>query len=159
MDNGLRRVFGERFGLPMEGYPRMTTERAKQAALTSLAEPDQYAEHILNKTWLLFETSAETPFYISDNPVALQNEDKSRGPMRGTLGACRARHPDLFADQQYTDARLLLPFARDHDSRRRSTGFVPVSLEIPAFRWISVTCSTGCGRLGKARHLARSRTT
>ena len=86
MDNGLRRVFGERFGLPMEGYPRMTTERAKQAALTSLAEPDQYAEHILNKTWLLFETSAETPFYISDNPVALQNEDKSRGPMRGTLG-------------------------------------------------------------------------
>ena len=64
----------------------MTTEGAKQAALTSLADSDQYAEHILNKTWLLFETSAETPFYISDNPVTLQNQDESRGPMRGNLG-------------------------------------------------------------------------
>ena len=86
MDKGLRRVFGKRFGLATEGYPLMTTEDAKQAALTTLAESDQYAEHILNKTWLLFETSAEIPFYISDNPVALQNEDKSRGPMRGNLG-------------------------------------------------------------------------
>ena len=85
MDKGLRRVFGERFGLPTEGHPLMTTERAKQTALTSLAESNRYAEHILNKTWLLFETSAETPFYISDNPVALRNEDKSRGPKRGTL--------------------------------------------------------------------------
>ena len=86
MDTGLRRVFRERFELPTEGYPQMTAERAKQAALTSLAEPDRYTEHILNKTWLLFETNAETPFYISDNPVTLQNEDKSRGPMRGALG-------------------------------------------------------------------------
>ena len=86
MDTGLRRVISERFGLPMEGYPKMTAERAKQAALTSLAEPDRYTEHILNKRWLSFETNAETPFYISDNPVALQNEDKSRGPTRGALG-------------------------------------------------------------------------
>ena len=74
-----------RFGLPTEGHPLMTSERAKQAALTSLAESDRYAEHILNKTWLLFETSAETPFYISDNPVALQNEDKSRDPHANSL--------------------------------------------------------------------------
>lgn len=86
MDESFRRVFGERFGLPMEGYPVMTPERAKEMALTSLAEPDQYAEHILNKTWLLFATTATTPFYISDNPVALQNENKERSPMRGNLG-------------------------------------------------------------------------
>ena len=86
MDKGLRRVLGERFGLATESHPLMTTEGAKQAALTSLTESDRYAEHILKKTWLLFETSAETPFYISDNPVALQNEDKGRGPMRGNLG-------------------------------------------------------------------------
>lgn len=86
MDEGLRKVFGERWGLPMEGYPEMTPERAKEMSLSSLADPDRYAEHILNKTWLLFETKAETPFYISDNPVALQNDDRSRGHLRGNLG-------------------------------------------------------------------------
>ena len=86
LDQGLRKMLSERFGLGTEGHPPMTTEGAKQAALTALADSDKYAEHILNKTWLLFETSAETPFYTSDNPVTLQNQDKSRGPMRGNLG-------------------------------------------------------------------------
>ena len=86
MGEGFRKVLEERFGVPMEGYPEMTSERAKQMALASLAEPDQYAEHILNKSWLLFESDAATPFYISDNPVALQNQIEERGPLRGNLG-------------------------------------------------------------------------
>jgi hypothetical protein len=86
MDQGFRKVLGERFGVSVDGLPEMTSERAKQLALTSLAEPDQYAEHILSKTWLLFETDDAAPFYLSDNPVALQNEEPERSPLQGNLG-------------------------------------------------------------------------
>jgi hypothetical protein len=86
MDESFRKVIAERFGMPLDGYPEMTSENARQMALSSLAEPDVYGEHILNKSWLLFEANAGTPFYISDNPVALQNEDKDRSPLRGNLG-------------------------------------------------------------------------
>ena len=88
MDKGLRRVFGERFGLPTEGHPLMTSERAKQAALTSLAESDRYAEHILNKTWLLFETSAETPMYfmqLAGEPLKLRYKKEIYGPYAENL--------------------------------------------------------------------------
>lgn len=66
--------------------PEMTPEIAKALSLQSLTEPNEFADHILDKRWLLFETEASTPFYISDNPVALQNIVAPRGPLRGNLG-------------------------------------------------------------------------
>src|SRR4029453_17497765 len=58
----------------------------KTMSLMMLAEPNEIPIHILDKTWLLFETDAATPFYISDNPVAMQNLVERRGPGRGNLG-------------------------------------------------------------------------
>lgn len=81
-----RRVLGERFGMDVSGFPEMTPDTAKALSLQSLTEPHHYAEHVLNKTWLLFEADESTPFYISDNPVALQNNLEPKGPLRGNLG-------------------------------------------------------------------------
>lgn len=33
-----------------------------------------HAEHILNKSWILYKTSEKYPYYISDNPVTLYND-------------------------------------------------------------------------------------
>lgn len=35
---------------------------------------DEFLPHFKNKNWLLFETNSSNPFYISDNPVTLQNQ-------------------------------------------------------------------------------------
>lgn len=70
----------------VEGWLDMTEEDAKAMSLAMLTQPNEFPLHILNKTWLLFETSAEMPFYISDNPVAMQNLAEPKGPLRGNLG-------------------------------------------------------------------------
>lgn len=86
LSEGFSRVMKERFGMDTDDFPAMTPEIAKALSIKSLTEPNQFAEHILNKSWLLFETADSTPFYISDNPVALQNNVEPRGPLRGNLG-------------------------------------------------------------------------
>jgi len=63
MDAAFRKVLGQRFGIPLDGYLEMTSERAKEMALSTMLEPDRFAEHILNKTWLLLETPTASPFY------------------------------------------------------------------------------------------------
>lgn len=68
----------------VEGYEFMDAEAAKRVACLNLTEAHELSPHILNKTWLLFETVTEAPFYISDNPVVMQNQT-DRGP-RGSLG-------------------------------------------------------------------------
>lgn len=117
MDAGLRRFLGERSGLQVGEYPEMTPEMAKAMALASLVEPDQFAEHILDKSWLLFETSSAIPFYISDNPVALQNEDTSRGPHRGNLGLA-VRGIQIYLPISST--LVLAFFCRSHESMIRN---------------------------------------
>jgi len=42
------------------------------------------AVHMVDKRWLLFETDAQHPFWLSDNPVVLHN-DEDLGP-RGNIG-------------------------------------------------------------------------
>jgi hypothetical protein len=50
---------------------------SKNAAIHFLATTaHEQAKHFLNKTWFLFETSTDDPFYISDNPIALFNSQK-----------------------------------------------------------------------------------
>jgi Protein of unknown function (DUF4238) len=44
----------------------------------------QMVPHLVDKIWLLFRTDATAPFYISDNPVTLNNENDMRP--RGNLG-------------------------------------------------------------------------
>jgi hypothetical protein len=46
---------------------------------------EELIPHLLDKKWLLYETTESDPFYISDNPVVRQNH-KDFGPLWGNLG-------------------------------------------------------------------------
>lgn len=46
---------------------------------------EELVPHLLDKKWLLYETTESDPFYISDNPVVRQNH-KDFGPLWGNLG-------------------------------------------------------------------------
>jgi len=53
-----------------------------------LKSTEELIPHLLEKKWLLYETTESDPFYISDNPVVRQNH-KDFGPLWGNLGlAC-----------------------------------------------------------------------
>lgn len=86
LDRSLREEFRARGINPEQiaNYKALTPDDAKFLSIQAVLSPDEYAEHILDKTWLLFETKASHPFYICDNPVVLQNLI-DRGP-RGNLG-------------------------------------------------------------------------
>ena len=58
MNQELRRVLKGRFGIEDGDFPELTAEEAKAMTMKSLTEPQQFAEHILNKAWLMFETSS-----------------------------------------------------------------------------------------------------
>ncbi|PYR30369.1 MAG: hypothetical protein DMF90_27830 [Acidobacteria bacterium] len=86
MNQELRRVLKGRFGIEDGDFPELTAEEAKAMTMKSLTEPQKFAEHILNKAWLMFETSSAHPFFIGDSPVTLQNNTQPKGPLRGNLG-------------------------------------------------------------------------
>lgn len=48
----------------------------KNFFLKTVLDHVQHIEHILNKSWILYQTSESDPFYISDNPVTLHNDTK-----------------------------------------------------------------------------------
>lgn len=81
-----KRLIDDVLSPELQGLLEMTPEMAKAISLRSLTEPDEMPFHILDKSWLLFETKEAFPFYISDNPVALQNNVEPKGPFRGNLG-------------------------------------------------------------------------
>lgn len=45
----------------------------KNTFLKSILSNSEHAPHISNKAWILYETTENNPFYISDNPVTLYN--------------------------------------------------------------------------------------
>jgi hypothetical protein len=66
--------------------PDLSPDQAKGLALASLRSAEEFAPHIVNKSWLLFKTDPATPLYISDNPVGLQNLVEKATPLTGNLG-------------------------------------------------------------------------
>lgn len=118
IDAALRELLAEgSSGAPVDAFPETTSDAAKAMALKTLTEPDRLAEHVLNKTWLLFEANASIPFYISDNPVSLQNQDKSLGPHRGNLGVA-VRGIEIYLPISST---LVLAFyCRSHEAMVRN---------------------------------------
>ncbi len=70
----------------VEGFEDFDEERARVEAIRTIPLlARDLAPHFLDKTWVLFSTSQERPFYISDNPITLQNT-ANQDPLRGTLG-------------------------------------------------------------------------
>lgn len=55
-------------------------QKKKNFAEILLDAEQSYAPHFFDKTWFLVRTTADKPFFIGDNPIALQNYQPSRGP-------------------------------------------------------------------------------
>lgn len=65
-------------GTPDEQIRRLTydeglTDPAKVHGLSSILEAGAYIPYFAEKDWILFQSPSATPFYISDNPIALHN--------------------------------------------------------------------------------------
>lgn len=87
MNQELRRVLKGRFGIEDGDFPELTAEEAKAMTMKSLTEPQKFAEHILNKAWLMFETLSAHPFFIGDSPVTLQNNTQPKVHSAETLAS------------------------------------------------------------------------
>lgn len=57
----------------------------KNMFLSSILSSDSSSSLISNKSWILYKTSLNDPFYISDNPVTLHNDKKAHG-IYGNIG-------------------------------------------------------------------------
>lgn len=66
----------------MQGFD--DTDAQKNSFITMVLKHIEFAPHILNKGWILYETVESDPYYISDNPVTWHN-DIDMSP-RGSLG-------------------------------------------------------------------------
>ena len=88
VDAGLQKALRDRGIDPadVQDYTEMTVDDAKALSLMMLSKPNEIPFQILNKSWLLFETDAAHPFYISDNPVVRQNLLPRKNPLMGNLG-------------------------------------------------------------------------
>lgn len=68
----------------VEGYNELTDENSRFHDIMFITKSDKFAPYFFNKNWLLFETLEQNPFYIGDNPIAMQNMQKF-GPY-GNIG-------------------------------------------------------------------------
>jgi hypothetical protein len=75
------------FGLDNVNIPKpLDAKEIKDVSIKLIIKgAEKLMPHLLDKKWLLYETSESNPFYISDNPVVRQNH-KDYGPIWGNLG-------------------------------------------------------------------------
>ena len=57
----------------IEGYEEPSDEKTKIAHMQQIYNYREFAPHFYSKLWVLFKTTEKAPFWISDNPVSLQN--------------------------------------------------------------------------------------
>lgn len=57
----------------IDGYKELTENDLKIHGVKSIMDSHEFAPHFFAKSWLLFQTSKRHPFYISDNPITMQN--------------------------------------------------------------------------------------
>ncbi|MBU1699833.1 MAG: DUF4238 domain-containing protein [Candidatus Eisenbacteria bacterium] len=57
----------------IEGYKEQSNEDPKLAHMRSIHKSFEYTPYFLNKFWVLFTAPEKRPFWISDNPLTLQN--------------------------------------------------------------------------------------
>lgn len=83
----LRKTLEEREGpLPPSVLPPTTKEQSYAEAISMIPYLTKSAlQHYLDKSWILYGTTHQHPFYISDNPVTLFNT-LNQSEIRGTLG-------------------------------------------------------------------------
>lgn len=86
MDKFLQDAVRAREGNPeqIENYHPLDEEGARILSVRMVSEAKDHAPHFLDKHWILLRGRKQNPFYISDNPIALQNLTDHRP--RGNLG-------------------------------------------------------------------------
>lgn len=57
----------------IEGFETPTKEKTKLEHMRQIYNHGEFASHFFDKTWVLLKTTEKDPFWISDNPIALQN--------------------------------------------------------------------------------------
>jgi len=130
---GQRRDAVERAGIDpskVRGFEFLDMEQTRVAAITSLPElARDLLPEFLNKSFILYSTTEEHPFYIFDNPVVRFN--LKQDPLRSTL-VCGPRYPDLLANQQHTVSRLPVPIhqlASQSSYLRQTLSLSPANVE------------------------------
>lgn len=68
----------------VRNFKELDDEQVKTFSLRMTASAHELAPFILDKTWVLLKNETPMPFYVSDNPVALQNMQDMGG--FGNLG-------------------------------------------------------------------------
>lgn len=57
----------------IEGFEAPSKEKTKLEHMRHIYNHGEFAPHFFDKTWVLLKTTERDPFWISDNPIALQN--------------------------------------------------------------------------------------
>jgi hypothetical protein len=69
----------------VQGFEFLDEEQTRTQSILSLREiAAELMPHFLDKSWVLYSTTKDNPFYISDNPIAMFNSNQD--PLRGTFG-------------------------------------------------------------------------
>jgi Protein of unknown function (DUF4238) len=72
-------------GADIERLTRMEEDESKIISMKMLERiPDEFVPFFYHKTWIVLKTTSDNPFFISDNPVTLQNRKDSG--LYGNLG-------------------------------------------------------------------------
>ena len=95
------------------------TARDMTIDMTATATPE-FAELLQGKVWFLMKSTAEHPFYISDNPVAKHNLIER--PFRGNLGLKNEGIEIYLPLSPRLTLMLLCPKMTEVASRNRETG-------------------------------------
>ncbi|MDY6992364.1 MAG: DUF4238 domain-containing protein [Pseudomonadota bacterium] len=57
----------------IEGYEEPSEEKTKLEHMRQIYNHGEFAPHFYSKIWVLLKTAEKSPFWISDNPISLQN--------------------------------------------------------------------------------------
>jgi hypothetical protein len=69
----------------VQGFEFLDEEQTRTHSILSLREiAAALMPHFLDKCWVLYSTTKDNPFYISDNPIVMFNSNQDL--LRGTLG-------------------------------------------------------------------------
>lgn len=90
----------QRWGVSLQDafpdYEGLTEDRLKRITMDTLRDGSISPELLLDKGWMLLETSTTAPFITSDNPVGRQNiRAQKEGWWRGSLGL-RSPHVEIY---------------------------------------------------------------
>jgi len=132
MQEGVRKILPKK-NLKESQLPAgffMDKEELKLVSLRNLKIANELAPQLVNKLWLLNQTSPDDTFYISDNPLVRHN-DQPQSPHSGNNGLASPGiqiHMPLSSSLtlSFICETLVTPFCEHKDSKMRADDFLPI---------------------------------